>query len=211
MKNKFCSKGCLKGCLLTLFTIICAPIFIYMFLHFYSKFHSYNRTFVADIKSIGYKMSFSEIEHDSILAFSFIRKGDNKEISTLFLYNNVDDVVSFIFTDDTIYIRDKMEYQDLFPPEERESNTPDLNDVGTLDFQRKGKLVKGNIPSPCRLIPYIDSRFFTFDRTMHKYIPKDSTTHEIILIHCVERGNDYVLWDESLKDTLWIDLIECTK
>lgn len=23
--------------------------------------------------------------------------------------------------------------------------------------------------------------------------------------------NDYVLWDESLKDTLWIDLIECTK
>lgn len=171
----------------------------------YGKYYTFNRTFVADMASVEYELSFTEIEHDSVLAFSFKRKGDSKTISPLFVYNSAWDVVSFVFTKDTIYIRDEKEFYDLFPPEERYKYP-----VLPKDF-KKYKIIKGDVPSSCKLIPYSDSRFFLYDRKTRKYILKDTTMHIIHLNHYIERANDYHLFDESRKDTLEIYLNECAK
>ena len=138
--DKMKNKSYLKGCLSSLFTVIFILVLIYLFLILYGKYHTFSRSFAADVKSVGYKISFSEIEHDNILIFTFNQKGD-KEKSTLFVYNNAWDVVSFIFAKDSIYIRDEMEFYDLFPPEDR-----DKYPVTPKDF-KKHNIIKGNMPS----------------------------------------------------------------
>ena len=78
MQNKY--NLYIRGCLVVFLLIIIMPGLLYLFLLLYGKYYTYNRTFVADVKSVGYEISFTEIENDSILAFSFIRKGDNKKV-----------------------------------------------------------------------------------------------------------------------------------
>lgn len=201
MKNE----SYLTGCKSTLLAIILIPLFVYLIILLYGKYHTSDRSYVADIKSVRYEISFTEIEHDSILAFSFHQKGDDKKKNGLFVYNSSWDVVSFIFTKDTIYIRDEMEFHDLFPYEERDEHS-----IPPADF-KKGKIIKGYLPSFCRIIPFSDSRFFVYDSNRHKYVLKDSTIHMINLVHDIERANDYHIFDENLKDTLEICLNECDK
>lgn len=202
MKNE----SCLKRILTFLLAVIFLPVFIYLFIVLHGKYHTFNRSFVADIKSVGYVISFSEIEHDSVLSFCFNWKDCNMKVPTLFVYNNAWDIVSFIFTKDTIYVRDAMEFQDLFSPEEREKYP-----ISPKDFT-KVKIIKGDLPSCCKIVPYSDSRFFVYDRNKCEYVLKDSTMHIIKLVHFVERTNEYHLFDENLIDTLEIQLSEnqCT-
>ena len=75
----------------------------------------------------------------------------------------------------------------------------------------KRRIIKGDLPSSFRTIPYSDSLFFVYDTKKHKYVLKDSTMHIYNLVHNVERSNEYYLFDESLKDTLEIYLKECAK
>lgn len=201
MKNKLFWSGCLS----VLFAIIIIPGLIYLLLLLYGRCHTFNRTFHADVMNEGYGIEFTEVEHDSILAFSFQRQEDGNTVSTLFVHNNAFDVVSFIFTKDTIYIRDEMKFQDLFPPEERDKNSPTPKDWV------KRRIIKGELSSPFKIIPYSDSLFFVYDTNKHKYILKDSTMHIFNLVHNVERANEYCLFDESLKDMLEIHLKECAK
>ena len=203
--NKMKKKSCLKGCLSALLVIIFILGLLYLLLLLYGKYHTYNRTFVADAESVGWEITFTEIEHDSILAFSFNRKGDDQKVSSLFVYNDSRDVVSFIFSEDTIYIRDEMEFQDLFPPEER-----DKHPIPPKDF-KKGGIVKGDLPSSCRVIPYSDSRFFSYDEKKHNYLLKDSTMHIIKLVHYVERANDYDFFDVTLKEVSGVPLMNVSK
>lgn len=203
--NKMKNKSCFKGCLSVLLAIIIIPGLIYLLLLLYGRYHTFNRTFHADVKSVGYRIEFTEVEHDSILAFNFSRKGSYPKESYLFVRNSSWDVVSFIFTKDTVYIRDEMEFQDLFPPEER-----DKHPKAPKDWVKR-RIIKGDIPSLCCLIPYSDSRYFIYDRSRKQYVLKDSTMHIFNLVHNVERANDYHLFDESLKDTLDIQLNECAK
>ncbi|MCQ2256529.1 MAG: hypothetical protein MJZ41_00875 [Bacteroidaceae bacterium] len=203
--NKMKSRSCFKGCLFAPLAIIIISGLIYLLLLLYGKYHTFNRTLVADIKSVGYEIVFTEVEHDSILAFGFKRKDDNKNVSTLFVYNSSWDVISFIFTKDTIYIRDEMEFQDLFPPEER-----DKHPKAPKDWVKR-RIIKGDLPSSVKIIPYSDSLIFVYDTNKHKYVLKDSTMHIFNLAHNVERANEYYLFDESLKDTLEIHLKECAK
>ena len=201
MKNKLR----LKGCLSAFFAIIFIPGLLYLSLLLYGRYHTFNRTFVANVKSVGYEIVFTEVEHDSILAFSFKRQEDGKTVSTLFVHNNAFDVVSFVFTEDTLYIRDEMEFYDLFPPEERYKHPKAPKDWV------KRRIIKGDLSSPFKIIPYSDSLFFVYDTNKHKSVLKDSTMHIFNLVHNVERANEYCLFDETLKDTLEIHLNECTK
>lgn len=203
--NKMKRKPCLKGCISALFAIILIPGLLYLFLLLYGRYHTFNRTFLADVKSVGYRIEFTEVEHDSILAFVFSRKGNYHQESSLFVHNSSWDVVSFIFTKDTIYIRDEMKFQDLFPPEER-----DKHPKAPKDWVKR-RIIKGDLPSSFKIIPYSDSLFFVYDTNKHKYVLKDSTMHIFNLVHNVERANKYCLFDESLKDTLEIHLKECAK
>lgn len=196
------NKSCLRGCHITLLVIILFPSCAYMLLLLYGKYHSSNnRTFVADTKSIGYEISFSEIEHDSILSFCFNQKGDSKKKTTLFVYNNAWEVISFIFTKDTILVRDELKLCELFPNEEIGKQTTHAKEL------KKSKLTKGNMPSNCKVIPFSDSHYFYYDRSKGKYFLKDSTTHIIKLIHDIERTNTYHLLDVTAKDTSEIELL----
>lgn len=203
--NKMKSKLCFKGCRFVLLAIIIIPGLIYLLLILYGRYHTFNRTFQADIMSVGYGIEFTEVEHDSILAFSFKRPEDDKTVSTLFVHNNAFDVVSFVFTKDTIYIRDEMEFYELFPIEERDKHPKSPRDW------MKRKIIKGDLPSSLKIIPYSDSRFFVYDENKHKYVQKDNTVHIIKLSHFVERTDEYHLFDESMKDTFDILLNECIK
>ena len=181
------------------------PGLLYLFLLLYGKYYTYNRTFVADVKSVGCEISFTEIENDSILAFSFSRKGENKKVTTLFVHNRAWDVLSLIFTKDSIFVRDLMEFHELFPPEEKDKHIMPPKDY------MKGKVIKDKLPLTCRIIPYSDSRFFVYDDNKHRYVQIDSTIHIIKLSHFVERANDYHLFDENIKDTIEIHLDEIKK
>lgn len=203
--NKMKRKLRFKGNQFPLLVIIFIPGLLYLSLLLYGRYHTFNRTFVADAKPVGYEIAFTEVEHDSILAFNFKQKEDNKNVSTLFVYNNSWDVISFIFTKDTLYIRNEMEFHELFPPRER-----DKHPKAPKDWVKR-KIVKGNMPSSCSFIPYSDSRFFVYDENKHKYVQKDNTVHIIKLSHFVERTDEYHLFDETLKDTLEINLNECIK
>lgn len=196
------NKSCLRGCHITLLVIILFPSCAYMLLLLYGKFHTCNRTFVADIKSVGYKISFTEIEHDSILSFCFNQKGYNKKKTTLFVYNNAWEVISFIFTKDTILVRDELKLCELFPNEEIGKQTTHAKEL------KKSKLIKGNMPSNCKVIPFSDPQYFYYDKRNGNYSLKDSITHIIKLIHDIERTNTYHLLDMTAKDTLEIELLQ---
>ena len=197
MKNK----SCLRGCHFTLLVMLFFPSCAYMLLSLYGKFHTYNRTFVADIKSVGYKIAFTEIEHDSILSFCFNQKGYNKKKTTLFVYNNAWDVVSFIFTKDTILVRDELKLCELLYPNKK-FDKQSFHSKNSI----KNKLIKGHMPSNCKIIPFSDSFYFYYDKRKGKYSLRDSTIHVIQLIHDVERTNTYRLIDETSRDTSIIEL-----
>ena len=215
-------KSCVRGCLITLLTIPFIPCLVYLPLLLYGRYNTYSRTFVADIKSVGYEMSFCEIEHDSILAFSFWQKGTAKQRDTLFVYNDAWDVVSFIFIQDsasehnerlqansqtqhiqfkyTILLRDNPEFHELCP-----NTQTDKQPVSPKGF-KKGKLIKGRIPSSCKVIPFSDLRYFSYDKSKAIYFLRDSTTHIIKLVHDTERTNTYHLLDMTARDTSEIEL-----
>lgn len=196
-----------KGCVYTFFVIISNIIILICFWILYCKYHTFGRSYVTNVKSVGYKISFSEIEHDSILAFSFERKDCNMKKQTLFVHNNSFDVVSFFFTKDTVYIRDNIDFYDLFSPEERVKLNLRPN-YRPKNFQKEREPTIPPLPSFCKIIPHTDSRFFVYAHG--DYTLKDSTIHMIKLTHYTERANEYRLYDQSLNDFLEIPLYEIT-
>lgn len=196
MKNK----SCLWGCHFTLLVIIFIPCSVFLALLLVGRLHTYNRTFFADIKSVGYKITFTEIEHDSILSFCFNPKGHNKKKTTLYVHNTAGKVVSFIISKDTILLRDELKFYELFPNKEFDKQA--FHPKAHL----KGKFIKGNMPSNCKIIPFSDSFYFYYDKRKGKYFLRDSTIHIITLIHDIERTNSYRLQDETSRDTSMIEL-----
>ena len=190
--------------IIVLFLIFLPPLILVTLL-LYCKYYTYGRTYQATLDRIGWQMTFTEQNADTILNFTFsnMRINQQDRLSLLTRNSNTHNVVSFVLVEevDSVFIRKELEFRDLFPPEEQKNNlkNPEW-------FQVSKDPIIGGIPLGFRSISYSDSSFFSYDRKMHDYIPKSNKIHVVTLYHETERGNAYYLWDETKNDTVGVKL-----
>lgn len=189
--------------IITLFLIFLPPL-LHVALLLNGKYHSYGRTYQATLDRIGWQMTFTEQNADTILKFTFVNIENNQCDSLSFLTHNggCGKVIDFTFIEgvDTVFIRKKRELRDLFPPEEQNKYpvTPDG------EFYNP---IIGDITPGCRSISFSDSSFFSYDRNKCTYVPKSNKIHIVTLSHNTERGNTYYLFDETKDDTIRVQLV----
>ena len=193
-----------KNIYIIFLVILCIPALVYIAIFLYSTFHSYDRTFKANVDRFGWQIKFTEQEADSLLNFTLYQKRGKTcdSISLLIRNRYMEDVVSFLFVEgnDTLYIRKEKEFRELFPPEEQNQHL-----VAPPDFVVINPVV-GKLPSKCKTVSYSDQRFFVYDRKKCTYIPKNNNIHVVTLTHLTERTNSYYLFDQTKNDTLEIKL-----
>jgi hypothetical protein len=167
------------------------------------------RSYEFKLDEIGYNGIFKEVEADTILEFTFTKINDNNT-RNLRIRNASWDVISFVFYNgnDTIYIRKGSEWIDLFSPTERASFKTKQPLNGNI--KPPYNPVKGDLPDGFKLIAYGDVRFFKWGNNESLYILKNDSIHIVTLMHYVERGNEYGMWNTSATDTTSIFLRETT-
>lgn len=170
---------------------------------------SKGRSYEFNLDEIGYNGGFKEVDADTILEFTFTKISDN-DTRNLRIRNAPWNVISFVFYDgnDTIFIRKGAEWLDLFSPEERMLLKTERPLNGDIDTPYNP--IKGNLPDRFKLIAYGDSSFFKWVNNKSAYILKNDSIHIVTLMHYVERGNEYGMWDVTAKDTIGISLRETT-
>lgn len=183
--------------------------FIIVFLCLYPKFHSYGRTYIANLYSIGYEMKMEECYHDSVLHFVFNKVDCNKdECIELYIYNRCCDGIEFVFQEgsDTIYIREKPKLYEEFPPNEQYMWNDPVYDENRGVIQ---PVVFGNLPSKCKLITYSDSNFFKYESEFSdSCIPVNDNINIISIWHNCDRGSVYELCNYTRKKSKTIQLNE---
>ena len=189
--------------IIVLFLIFLPPlILVTLLLH--GKYHTYGRTYQATLDRIGWQMTFTEQNADTILNFTFSNMRMNQHDSlSMLIHNQHGSVVSFTFIEDvdTVFIRNKRELKDWYPPEEQiEQITP--------EWYVPQKRIIGDIPTRCRLISFSDSCFFSYDKEDSSYNPKSSIIHVVTLYHETDWGNAYYLWDRTSDGAIGVQLCE---
>lgn len=189
--------------IITLFLIFLPPL-LHVALLLYGKYHSCGRTYQATLDRIGWQMTFTEQNADTILKFTFVNIEKNQCDSLSLLTHNTHGIIvdyTFIEGLDTVFIRKDVELRDLFPPEEQNKYSV------TPDWFKVYNPIIGDIPPGCRSISFSDSSFFSYDRNKCTYIPKSNKIHIIRLKHETDWENNYYLFDETKDDTIRVQLV----
>lgn len=155
------------------------------------------------IDKLGLHVKFTELKDDSILNFTLYQKNQpNDTVSVLVRNENMSDIISFLIVEknDTIYIRNDKEYNELFSPEDQKKHR-----VSPSWFNVNNPVV-GNLHPRCKRIAYSDNKFFVYDKKKCKYIPKSNNIHVLTFYHDTERTNTYSLFDMTKNKISAINL-----
>ena len=171
------------------FLYVGVPALLMIGLLIYSSI-PYHRTYVADLSSIGCRMRMSEVEHDSILHFTFYRAHKMDSI-TFYTENPCFKYLYFIYKDscDSIYMVNMYARDSDIPEDPRDK-------VKLKDFWRR------NMSSKIIMINPYDTTYFRYnDATCHYDCRSEKGYHYFSIYHNTERGNSYSMLETTEQKT----------